>query len=373
MERMNVELARRRLGAGGVGLVVVLSAIAYLYQLPSTFFPHFGGPWYADFAALAAFYLAYAAISLPFDVMGGFLIPWQVQGRSRPFPVFLLEWARGAGVQGIVMTLAGLAVLEAGKQWGYWATVGTVLVLQVALVAGQTSLAQLTGGLAAAKAPAERLNAEVFESADAGFCGGVAGLPGMERVVAPQRWLRSRSPEALEAELQRRAGVVATGTRRRGVLAALGWNLGGYMISAAMPWVRLDSVYGVLQVFLGCTLWSFLGLLVLPAFSRAGVLEADRWAVGHGASPESVVLATTGIGGFEDEGLPEARGIARWFRAAPAREERLKALDEGRKTTGAWQASQMALYLSWAHFGLLSRMAHGIAGRPALWVIPPEI
>lgn len=385
MGSMSYAGARLRLGIAGVGSIVVMTAIAFAYQLPSTFFPFYGGPWYADWAALAVFYLIYALISMPFDFLGGYLLPCRFHRLCLPFPIFMLKWMRGVLVQGVVMTSAGMAVLQAGKMEGYWGAVAAVAVIQLILLWLQAPLAALAGALERAEnAPAQAAWADssraaggrlpqaiTFESLDPGFSGGYSGLPGLSRLILPRHWTRLLSAEALSAELLRRAGVLATGARTRGVLLAMGWNLAGFMISAAMPWVRLDTVFGVIQVTLGCTLWSFLGLLALPSFSRPAVIEADRWALEHGATPASLLLAMTEIDQMQEDEPSRSKWIERIFHPVPSIENRLKAIETGHKPAGAWQAARLALYLSWAHFGLLSRAVHCNSGRPELWVILP--
>ncbi len=377
--------ARLRLGIAGVGAIVSLAAVAFAYQLPSTFFPFHGGPWYADWAALAAFYLAYALVSMPFDFLGGYVLPCRFHRLCLPFPVFILKWVRGVFVQGLVMTSASMALLAAGKHWGYWGAVATVAALQLILLSLQAPLAALAGALSASGlVPSKEFGAvefpssnrrqppsTAFESLDPGFSGGYAGLPGLDRHILPRHWVRLLSPEAMSAELKRRAGILATGARTRGVLLAIAWNLSGFMLSAAMPWVRLDTVFGVIQTALGCTLWSFLGLLILPSFSRPAVMEADRWALDHGASPDSLLLAMTEIDQLQEDEPSRSPWVERIFHPIPSIENRLKAIQAGRKPMGAWQAARLALYLSWAHFGLLSRAVHCNSGRPELWVILP--
>jgi hypothetical protein len=154
--------ARLKLGVAGVGWIVTLTAIAFVYQLPSTFFPFYGGPWYADWAALGAFYLAYALISVPFDMIGGYVLPCRYHRLCLPFPVFLLKWMRGVVVQGVVMTLAGLAVLEAGKYAGYWGAVGVVAAIQIILLAAQAPLAAPASGGGVARDSSRLTGPRVF-------------------------------------------------------------------------------------------------------------------------------------------------------------------------------------------------------------------
>ncbi|NWF83180.1 MAG: hypothetical protein HXY18_05045 [Bryobacteraceae bacterium] len=369
---MSYAQARLRLGIAAVGTIVVLSAVLFVYQLPSTIFPFYGGPWYADWAALIVFYLGYALVSMPFDLAGGYWLPCRHNRICLPLPVFLWKWVRGVAVQGCFMTLAGLAILESAKLAGYWGAVAAVAIIQFLLLLFQTRIALLVGGLApSSSADAQKSGALALDSLDPGFSGGFAGLPGLERLILPGHWLRALSPEALDVELKRRAGLLATGTRLRGVLLASAWNLAGFMLCGALPWVDLATIFGLLEAVLGCALWSFLGLLILPSLSRPGVLEADRWAIDHGATHSSLLLAMTEIDRFQEDEPSRSRWIERIFHPIPSIENRLKALESPRRPTGAWQAARMALYLSWANFGLLSRAVHCNSGRPDLWVIPP--
>ncbi|MGJ5818688.1 hypothetical protein [Paludibaculum fermentans] len=364
--------ARARLGPGltGTALLLFLTLAAYVYQMPSTFFPYFGGPWYSDWAGFVVCFLAYAGLSLPFDIWGGFTLPHSHQRHSLLFPEFLLKWSRGLLVQGLVMTFCALLLLQAGKLAGIWAATGTLLALQLALLAFQWPLARWTGGLAAAPAHPGS-DAITAIAGDVGFTGGLAGLPGLEHNVQPLSWNTTLSPPALLAEHLRRQGLAKTGARTRGVLLALGWNLLGFVLSASLPWGGVDTIYSLLETLLGCTLWSFLGLLVLPSFSRPGTLEADRYAAANGAARPQLEAAICEIDQLQDEDLSRPGWFEILFCTVPSVENRLNALDSKHQPYGAWLAARMALYLSWANFGLLSRAVHSNVGHPELWVLPP--
>lgn len=361
--------ARLRLGVMGVGSIVLLTAIAFVYQLPSTFFPFSGGPWYADWAALGVLYLAYAAISLPFDVWGGYWLPCRHHRICLLFPVFFMKWVRGVAVQGLVMTLSALALLQAGRRWGVWGALAVLAGIQLVLLALQLPLAQWAGGLRRAAAPEPGVVA--LNGLDPGFTGGAVGLPGMEQHVVSRAWWGEVSPESLRAELKRREGSVATGSRLRGVLLALGWNFAGFWLCASLPWAGVSSVYTLVETILGCTLWSFLGLLILPSFSRPGVMEADRYAVAHGISRQQVESGMRELDHLQDDEPRRSRWVERIFHPIPAVDNRLAALAAGATPYGAWHAARLALYLSWAQFGLLSRAVHCNSGRPELWVMLP--
>jgi hypothetical protein len=361
--------ARLRLGVMGVGAIVFLSAIAFVYQLPSTFFPYSGELWYADLAALGILYLAYAALSLPFDVWGGYWLPCRHHRLCLPFPLFFMKWVRGIAVQGVVMTLSAMALLQAGRQWGIWGALAVVAAVQIALLALQLPLARWVGGLLGAASPQPGVTA--LQGLDPGFTGGAAGLPGLERQVIPRAWWADLSTEALAAELKRRQGALATGSRLRGVLLAFAWNLTGFWLCASLPWAGVTTVYTLVETFLGCTLWSFLGLLILPSFSRPGVLEADRYALTHGTPRQQIESAMRELDHLQDDEPRRSRWVERIFHPIPAVDNRLAALASGEGRYGAWHAARLALYLSWAQFGLLSRAVHCNSGRPELWVMLP--
>jgi hypothetical protein len=285
------------------------------------------------------------------------------------FPVFFMKWVRGVAVQGFVMTLSALALLQAGRRWGVPGAVAVLACIQLLLLALQLRLAQWAGGLRRGPAPEPGLIA--LNGLDPGFTGGAVGLPGLERHVVSLAWWGEISPASLRAEISRRQGSVATGSRLRGVLLALAWNLGGFWLCASLPWAGVTSVYTLLETLLGCTLWSFLGLLILPSFSRPGVLEADRYAVTHGISPQQVESAMREFDHLQDDEPSRSRWVERIFHPIPAVTNRLAALQAGARPYGAWHAARLALYLSWAQFGLLSRAVHCNSGRPELWVMPP--
>jgi hypothetical protein len=364
--------ARARLGPGltGMALLLLLILAAYLYQMPSTFFPYFGGPWYSDWAGFVVCFLAYAGLSLPFDIWGGYSLPGSYQRLNLLFSEFLVKWLRGTLVQGVVMTICAVALLQAGKLGGIWAAAGTLLALQMLLLAVQLPLARWTGSLATAPTRTGSDGITVLLAKDLGFTGGLAGLPGLERNVQPQSWETRLSAPALFAEYIRRQGLAKSGARTRGLLLAMGWNLLGFVLSASLPWGGVDTIFSLLETLLGCTLWSFLGLLILPSFSRPGTLEADRYAAAHGATRPQLEAAICEIDQLQEEDLSRPR----WLEALssiPSVENRLNALDSKHQPYGAWLAPRMALYLSWANFGLLSRAAHFNVGRPELWVLPP--
>ena len=203
---MNYSSARQLAGISGVSSIVLLTTIAFVYQLPSTFFPYHGGPFYADWAALWVVYMTYSLVSLPFDLWAGYLLPCRHHQKCILLPVYLGHLFRAQFVQGGVMTISALLLLQAGKAWGVWGAEAVLgLLLSVLFM--------------------------------------------IRRVLAGA--LGSREPSALPGK------YYALGA---------GWLLVGFLLVASLPWCGVGTLFMLLETLLGCTLWSLLGLWILGRF-----------------------------------------------------------------------------------------------------------
>ncbi len=365
------------MGVCGVGTIVLAACTALALGLPSRLPAD-------DLAALSGVLALYIALSGPFDLFGGYLLPCGHGRMCRTFPAFLWSWVRGVTVHAVCLGLCGLAVLSAGRVGGFAGAAGAVLLLMLVLLAAQSPLAKLVGGLRSAPAELEpaatilgqwRLrppaNVAILAGIDAGFVGGLAGLPGFERLVVPGLWAGHLGAESIAVQIARRAVALATGARRRGVLLALLWNLAGFSLAYLMPGAGVNTVAGLVTLSLWFTLWSFLGLLTLPSLSRPGVFEVDREAAAAGAPPELVERAAAELDQLQDDEPHRPKGIETIFHPIPSVTSRVERLRAGGRPRGCWQGARMALFLSWASLGFLSRAVHCNAGRPELWVLFP--
>ena len=203
---MNYDSARHLAGLTGAGTIVMLVAIAFVYQLPSTFFPFHGGPFYADWAALWVVYLTYSLVSLPFDIWAGYLLPCQHHRQCQILPVYLGHLARALFVQGMVMTVSALLLLQAGKLWGLWGAEAVFGVLLAALFVLRPALAGAIGN--------------------------------------------------------RESGLVAG----KYYVTGAAWLLAGFALCGSLPWCGVGTLFTLLETLLGCTLWSLAGLWILARF-----------------------------------------------------------------------------------------------------------
>lgn len=123
------------------------------------------------------------------------------------------------------------------------------------------------------------------------------------------------------------------------------------------------------------TLWSFVGVLVLPSVSRPAVFSADA-AARQSHDAQLMGTTITQLDGWQDDEPERGERVETVFHPVPSRGARIRALDiaDGHDTAsgaGAWQATRVMLYLSWAGVGGLARAVHCNVGRPPLWVLLP--
>ncbi|MCU0634892.1 MAG: hypothetical protein MUE41_08470 [Gemmatimonadaceae bacterium] len=317
----------------------------------------------------------HALVLFPVDVVGGVIVV------REPVPIlrWLARWARGLAVTSLVIAAS------AGALYGGYVLLGTVgvvmagLVLQVAWVMAQGWLALLTGGVrfvplsdalrtavARAELPLEQVR-EV-EADDIGFVGGWIGTA--PTLWVPAAWTRGMSRDALASQLVRRRLVLASGLRTRGVLGAIAWNAIG------VAWFAIGAPVlpsNVILFMCGVTLWSFLGVLLLPTPSRRAIFATDR-DTARAIGADGVVEAMHFIDARQDDEPTRTRGIETVFHPVPSRASRDEAImrpNPPNAPRGAYHLTRLMLGGSSAALGLLGRAVHCNVGRPGLWVVYP--
>ena len=228
LEPMTYARSRLCLGISGVGLQVVLSIASLWFGLPHRLLRGL-----SDSAAISLTLLCFICISIPCDVIGGYYLPRQHKRTQIRPHIFFAAWIRGVLSQALIMVACAVALLEAGRWGGTGAGIACFTLLMLVLLAAQSMLARLVGGLTtmsrgidpdAVKDPADaafRLPSAFFRSSDPGFVGGLVGFPTAERLIVPDAWHRTLPSDVVATELTRRRGVIATGARTRGLLVAI--------------------------------------------------------------------------------------------------------------------------------------------------------
>ena len=373
------------LGISGVGFFVIASAAALWFDVSKRML---GGT--SSGGAITLTLLVYILISFPGDLLGGYLLPRRYGRTNLELRSFLRSWIRGVVLQALIMGACGFIVLQAAIRGGTLVGMGIFLILMVCLLDGQLMVARLVGALrpSGGKAPAslqellrngleqrkrklEQPAILIYRSTDPAFVGGLVGLPGRERLVLPAAWLEDLSLDAVRMQVTRRLAVLVTGARARGAGLALVWNAGGFAMASQLPRASLTSATGLINAGLWFTLWSFVGLLLLPSLNRPGVREADEFAFEEGIGEATMERVMIDLDRMQDDELERSRWVERVFHPIPSVRSRMELLRTPSNVRGAWQGARLTLYLSWGCFGFLSRAVHCNVGRPDLWVLFP--
>jgi hypothetical protein len=373
--------ARLFLGASAVGTLTVLAALALVLGLPERWWPTEPGPWVRDAFAWSIAVAVHAAVLAPFDLFAGSLIPRAYGRTAEPLGAFLRRWARGAVLHGLVLTGVGALVMAAARTAGGWGAVAAFVVLSLALLAGQPWLAAAVAGArvrhlppAPPTAPLGR-GALAFDTPQVHVTGGAYGLPFRTAWVVPGRWASEPDRVALDAQSLRRAWIARSGARDRGVLLALARNLVPLLLVLAV-WGAPTAAADVVRWALLGTVWSFVGLLVLPTPSRRAVLDADRAARAEGVDPLRLAAALERLDHDQDDEPERSAGVETIFHPIPGLRRRTALLASVVPPTAAgtstWHAARVALYTSWAGGGFLGRAVHCNLGRPEVWVFLPS-
>jgi Zn-dependent protease with chaperone function len=90
------------------------------------------------------------------------------------------------------------------------------------------------------------------------------------------------------------------------------------------------SVAGIATVSLWMTVWSFLGLLVLPSLSRRPTIAADRAAVSGGIDPGELTRVPGRLDAEQANEPRRGRLVEAVFHPVPSLERRIAALGAGR-------------------------------------------
>lgn len=373
MERITYARARLWLGISAVGSFVLAAGALLVLGVPAGALDGVGGRPLEDALALAAVLAIAALFALPFDLLGGYVLPKRF-GRAHPGPAaFAGGWLRGVAALVAVSTASGTLLLFAGRLGGRPAALATFAAVLCALVLFQEPLARLVGGLR--RVPSSALGglegpAIVLAGSDAGFSGGFTGLSAT--LVLPSHWGTDLDADALALLVERRRSILRSGAWRRSLALAGLWNVAGFLAASYLPGAGVRTPAELVTTALGFTLWTFVGLLILPTPSRRATRAADARVAVDGNTRERLARAVSSLDRMQDDEPERAAGVESVFHPVPSVTNRQRALaGEDRAGPGAWHLARTALWLSHAGLSLLPRAVHCNAGRPELWVYLP--
>ena len=369
--------ARLWLGIFAVGTMVTLATLTLVWGILSGFQHEIETSFGSQVTSLSLFVMIYALIQLPFDFLGGYWLPKQF-GRTHPnLGTFLRSLFRGVVVHGFLLLMSAILIMTAGKYGGIAGTVIAGLAISVLLLRLRVRIASMMAHMALVRAPAaktsrdEHIEVINVESSDEGFTGGIVGVLRPRFQLLPIRWLDVLGPEGYVLAANRRTFAIKTGSWWRGrVVAFLFTAVGLLFASLLVGSTNLGTGWGTIQFSLWFSLWSFLGLLVLPTLSRRGVIEIDERVQSEGYTALLMRANTERLDRLQDGEPMRPSLIETIFHPVPSVENRLEG-PRSHDVVGFWDAARTSIYLSVAGIGLLGRSVHCNCGRPALWVFLP--
>lgn len=367
---MTAATARLWTGMGAVGSLFVTAALAMLLGIPDRLLPSTVLHPLAELASISALVLGVVFVLLPFDILGGILIPAAFDRNPPRFGQWLGGWLRSVSVQVVLFVLTLFVYLQIGREVGTPWLVALFAVVQLSLLAGQELIWR-----------AMTLNRPVIDvdeqttlvtHSDPRFAGGVTGLPGFETILVPQRWADQLESSFLQAVIQRRKLALQSGVRARGVLLAMTWNLTCFAAAVLISGGSVTTVADVATLYCWFLLLSFVGLITLPTINRNAVVWLDRQSANRSGTARPLTAAITAVDHLTERDPRRTNRSESIFQPIPCPERRVKQLRQTpRQRSGFWNVARTTLFLSWAFAGPLSRAVHCNVGRPELWAMLP--
>ena len=351
--------ARRRLALGisNVGFWVLAAA----FGLVGTVSERLPAPKPVDLAVLL---ICAIMVQFAFDWVGGtLLMPASSNGPQR----FLFPWIRAVIIHTALLTLSG--ALCYGNFLLCKDFCLAVTITSCALFALRNPLLRWVAGTPVKPSLSGDTPVLIAESRDPSFTGGSCTIGLESRPLLPARWISCLTKSQLEAVTFRRQWFIQNHLPFKAFACSLAWNLCGCWVGSTLLQLRERPIeQALLLQSVWMTLWSFVGLLVLPTLSRSTVFAADHATAVNGLDAESWIRKYPSLTG-EDGNATSI--VQRLFYPIPSTNERLQALGKPARLPVLGNVARTNLFLSPSVLTLLGRSVHCNVGRPELWIFPP--
>lgn len=361
--------ARLWAGIGCVGTMVMTAVFLLTINAPENLLPTTENAALQEYLSILACFIAAVCLLLPFDFIGGMLIPAAFEDRPPKFEFWLRRWLRSVAIQVAFYSITFFLYLQIGREIGASWLIAMFAVVQLTLLAGQELIWRVMTAQRIGHAGED--SAVYVQNSDQRFVGGITGLPGFESILVPADWKTRLRPAYLKMVVTRRRAALQSGGRFRGILFAMLWNITSFTAAVMMGGAVISSVASLMTVFLWFLLFSFVGLLVLPTFNRMSVFASDQ-SLTDLIEPVELGQAIREVDQLTERDPKRSVSAESVFQPIPCSERRATALSEsGPHHVPAWNVARTALFLSWAFGGPLARAVHCNVGRPELWAILP--
>lgn len=374
--------ARLWLGITGVGSLVTIATLALVLDWPHRFFSARRTFGTREFSELMLFVIGYATVMFPFDFLGGFWVPRKYARTKASFSNWWRTYVPSVLGQGVFFLLLGTSLLMMSQLFGWLGTALTIvggflvcLLIRRQIVAYHESRStQESLALKKAKSVVSSWNIDLPEvtianHSDVGFTGGIIGSRKDAKIVIPQTWLKF-STNVLAVAIARRALAIQSGSYRRGWILALLWNAIGFAVCTLFSVTGLTTLAGLITTISAFTIWTFLGLLILPTLSRSASLRVDHELGTLGVREDLIQRAAANLDQKQDDEPVRPTLIEIIFHPIPNVSSRN--VSQPPSGYSAWNVARTTLFFSWAFLGFLSRSVHCNVGRPELWTMLPS-
>ena len=378
---MTYARARLWLGITGVGSLVTIAIFSLTLGLPNRLLnsqAEFGATELLQLVSVTGLFVLWL---IPLDFLGGFLVPAQYQKSDQKFSSWFGGYVIAAFTQALLFVFFGSLIILSSQTYGL-AGGGTAICLCIIacfVVRNRLLLYRESTSRLSEKKLADAISLiqswqifvpriTIVKHNDPGFTGGIVGIGKRAQIVIPEAWL-SFTRQQLAAAIARRAIAIHSGSYSRGLVFALVWNVGGFMLCSLTPEANLTSVAGLVTTICGFTLWSFIGLLTLPTLSRRASLTIDRQLLQHGMPAELIFTTALTMDQLQDGEPDRPRLIETIFHPVPNVSSRN--CEQPVPRLAAWNIARTTLFFSWPCLGILSRSVHCNIGRPELWTMLP--
>jgi hypothetical protein len=378
---MTYARARLWLGVTGVGSLVTISIAALISGVSQDYLSSSESVGRLELLQLAGVIGLFMLWSIPLDFLGGFIFPKRFQKTTQSFGAWLRSYVAAAIAQALLFASFGALILILSQRWG---AAGGGLAICFGIAACFVVRNRL---LINREVESERMSQKLLDAItliqsweiyvprtvvvkhrDVGFTGGIVGVGKYAKIIIPRAWL-AFSREQLAAAIARRAIAIESGSYSGGLVFAFAWNVFGFLLCSLLPNAGFDTVAGLVTTMCGFTVWSFVGLLILPTVSRNASLKIDQTLVNQGM-PSTLIAETAFSMDQMQDGEPERPAwVEAIFHPVPNVTSRNRS--QPIRGVAAWNVARTSLFFSWGCLGLLSRSVHCNVGRPELWTMLP--
>lgn len=321
----------------------------------------------------------YLAISVPFDFIGGFILPHKYERSMESLQQYILSYFRGITFHGIFLYLISHLFLVLLNMYPISELLVPLLVyvlcLQVILALLQPYIARLIGKFTISNSSNPTTQYEIWDSTDIGFTGGIPFF--RNKSILPKKWVEDFSPDEINLLLNRRNFLKNKSAHFLGISGAILFNL----IGVAIGYLGLlysgitivENGYFAILLFWSSSisLWSFIGLLILPTLSQKATIFGDSaW---KSENKNIIIKLISNLDALQDLEPKRQPQIQKIFHPIASVEIRIQSLGTAHTNSlVSWHIARYTLFYSWSILSFLGRAVHCNVGRPHLWVFLPS-